>query len=146
MVQRTVLVADDESPVRLLCRVNLEADGYRVLEAVDGNAALDQARGELPDVIVLDVMMPGLDGWSVAEQLLADPRTNGIPIVFLSARADTTDRTRGIELGGIDYITKPFDPTKLSETLHDVIARAERGESDELRRTHLAELRRLVDT
>ena len=143
---RTVLVADDEPPVRLLCRVNLEADGYRVLEAGDGLKALDYAREERPDVILLDVMMPGLDGWGVAELLLADPRTSRIPIVFLSARADSADRARGIELGGIDYITKPFDPTNLSDTLEDVIARAERGEGEELRRARLDELRRLVES
>ena len=91
-----VLVIDDEPPIRLLCRVNLEAEGMEVLEAADGPSGLDQARREHPDVVLLDVMMPGLDGWKVAEQLLADPRTSGIPIVFLSARADTADRAHGI--------------------------------------------------
>ena len=82
-----VLVIDDEAPIRLLCRVNLEAEGMEVLEAANGTAGLEQARAATPDVILLDVMMPGLDGWSVAEQLLDDERTEGIPIVFLTARA-----------------------------------------------------------
>src|SRR5438132_1704846 len=82
-----VLVVDDEAPIRLLCRVNLEAEGMSVLEAADGASGLDLARDEQPDVVLLDVMMPGLDGWRVAEELLEDDRTSGIPIIFLTARA-----------------------------------------------------------
>ena len=70
----TVLVIDDEAPIRLLCRVNLEAEGMDVLEAADGPSGLETARAEQPDVVLLDVMMPGLDGWRVAEELLDDPR------------------------------------------------------------------------
>lgn len=109
-----VLVIDDEAPIRLLCRVNLEAEGLRVLEAADGPGGLEKARTENPDVILLDVMMPGLDGWRVAEELLDDERTSGIPIVFLTARAELRDRARGLDLGGIDYITKPFNPVELA--------------------------------
>ncbi|HEX2505469.1 MAG TPA: response regulator, partial [Gaiellaceae bacterium] len=100
-----VLVIDDEAPIRLLCRVNLEAEGMEVVEAPDGPSGLEAAAGERPDVILLDVMMPVLDGWSVAERLLEDERTGSIPIVFLTARADLRDRARGIDLGGLDYIT-----------------------------------------
>ena len=82
------LVIDDEAPIRLLCRVNLEAEGIAVLEAPDGTTGLDLARAEQPDVVLLDVMMPGLDGWRVAEELLDDDRTHGIPIIFLTARAE----------------------------------------------------------
>ena len=109
-----VLVIDDESPIRLLCRVNLEAEGMEVLEAADGPSGLDTARAERPDVILLDVMMPGLDGWRVAEELLDDNRTEAIPIVFLTARAELRDRARGIDLGGVDYVTKPFNPVELA--------------------------------
>ena len=80
-----VLVIDDEAPIRLLCRVNLEAEGLTVLEAADGTAGLDLARDEQPDVVLLDVMMPGLDGWRVAEELLEDDRTRVIPIAFASS-------------------------------------------------------------
>ena len=76
-----VLVIDDEPPIRLLCRVNLEAEQMEVLEAGDGPTGLEKARNEEPDVILLDVMMPGLDGWQVAEELLSDERTRAIPIV-----------------------------------------------------------------
>jgi two-component system alkaline phosphatase synthesis response regulator PhoP len=140
-----VLVIDDESPIRLLCRVNLEAEGMEVLEAADGPSGLDTARAERPDVILLDVMMPGLDGWRVAEELLDDNRTEAIPIVFLTARAELRDRARGIDLGGVDYVTKPFNPVELAPLVRELIARVERGERDELRREKLSELRSLLE-
>ena len=140
-----VLVIDDESPIRLLCRVNLEAEGMEVLEAADGPSGLAEARAELPDVILLDVMMPGLDGWRVAEELLDDSRTAAIPIVFLTARAELRDRARGIDLGGVDYVTKPFNPVELAPLVRDLIARVERGERDDLRREKLSELRSLLE-
>lgn len=140
-----ILVIDDEAPIRLLCRVNLEAEGMEVLEAADGPSGLDAARGQTPDVILLDVMMPGLDGWRVAEELLDDPGTAGIPIVFLTARAELRDRARGIDLGGVDYITKPFNPVELAPLVRGLLGRVGAGERDELRREKLAELRSLLD-
>ena len=137
----TVLVIDDEPPIRLLCRVNLEAEGMVVLEAADGPSGLEAARSSAPDVILLDVMMPGLDGWRVAEELLDDDRTAEIPIVFLTARAELRDRARGLDLGGIDYVTKPFNPVELAPLVRKLLARVERGEGDELRRERIAELR-----
>jgi DNA-binding response OmpR family regulator len=139
-----VLVIDDEAPIRLLCRVNLEAEGMEVLEAPDGPKGLEQARAAAPDVILLDVMMPGLDGWQVAEQLLEDDRTRSIPIVFLTARAEFRDRARGLDLGGIDYVTKPFNPLELAPLVEDMLTRVGRGERDELRGEKLAELRALM--
>jgi DNA-binding response OmpR family regulator len=140
-----VLVIDDEAPIRLLCRVNLEAEGMEVLEAADGPSGLEQARAVQPDVVLLDVMMPGLDGWRVAEELLDDDRTASIPIVFLTARAELRDRARGIDLGGVDYVTKPFNPLDLAPLVRDLLERVERGERDELRREKLGELRALLD-
>ena len=140
-----VLVVDDEAPIRLLCRVNLEAEQMDVLEAADGLSGLEAARRERPDVILLDVMMPGLDGWRVAEELLEDPDTSAIPIVFLTARAELRDQARGLDLGGLDYVTKPFNPVELAQTIRDVISRVECGERDELRRAKLAELRALIE-
>jgi DNA-binding response OmpR family regulator len=136
-----VLVIDDEAPIRLLCRVNLEAEGMEVLEAAEGLAGLDQARNHSPDVILLDVMMPGLDGWRVAEELLDDPTTEDIPIVFLTARAELRDRARGIDLGGVDYVTKPFNPVELAPLVRGLLDRVGRGERDALRREKLTELR-----
>jgi two-component system phosphate regulon response regulator PhoB len=140
-----VLVIDDEAPIRLLCRVNLEAEGMTVLEASDGPTGLEKARNEGPDVILLDVMMPGLDGWQVAEELIDGERTNSIPIVFLTARAEARDRARGLDLGGIDYVTKPFNPVELAPLVRELVNRVERGERDELRREKIQELRDLLD-
>jgi DNA-binding response OmpR family regulator len=140
-----VLVIDDEAPIRLLCRVNLEAEGMRVLEASDGPSGLDAARGDVPDVILLDVMMPGLNGWQVAEELLDDERTQGIPIVFLTARAELRDRARGLDVGGVDYVTKPFNPIELASLVRDVLDRVARGERDDLRREKISELRESME-
>ena len=139
-----VLVIDDEAPIRLLCRVNLEAEGMAVLEAGDGPSGLETARAEHPDLILLDVMMPGLDGWGVAEALLEDDETEDIPIIFLTARAEFRDRARGLDIGGVDYITKPFNPVELAPLVRDLLDRLERGERDELRREKLNELRALM--
>jgi DNA-binding response OmpR family regulator len=139
-----VLVIDDEAPIRLLCRVNLEAERMAVLEASDGPSGLETARSEQPDVILLDVMMPGLDGWGVAEALLEDERTARIPIIFLTARAEFRDRARGLDIGGVDYITKPFNPVELAPLVRSLLERLERGERDELRREKLNELRALM--
>ena len=141
-----VLVIDDEAPIRLLCRVNLEAEEMEVLEASDGSTGLQKAREQQPDVVLLDVMMPGVDGWQIAEQLLDDPRTSRIPIIFLTARAEFRDRARGLDIGGVDYVTKPFNPLELAPLVVDVLERVDRGERDELRREKLAELRLLMET
>jgi two-component system, OmpR family, alkaline phosphatase synthesis response regulator PhoP len=139
-----VLVIDDEAPIRLLCRVNLEAEGMQVLEAADGPSGLAKARAEKPDLVLLDVMMPGLDGWGVAEQLLEDEETAAIPIIFLTARAEFRDRARGLDIGGVDYITKPFNPVELAPLVRNLLERLERGDRDELRREKLTELRALM--
>ena len=140
-----VLVIDDEAPIRLLCRVNLEAEGMEVLEAADGPSGLEKARSETPDVILLDVMMPGLDGWRVAEELLDDQRTESIPIVFLTARAELRDRARGLDLGGVDYVTKPFNPTELAPLIRELVHRVDSGEREDVRREKIAELRDLIE-
>ena len=141
----TVLIVDDEAPIRLLCRVNLEAEGMTVLEAADGEQGLELARGQLPDVVLLDVMMPGRSGWEVAEELLADEETSGIPIIFLTARAEIRDRAKGIDLGGVDYVTKPFNPVELAPLVEDLVRRVEGGERDDLRREKFAEVRELLE-
>ena len=141
----TVLVVDDEAPIRLLCRVNLEAERMTVLEASDGERGLELARTERPDVILLDVMMPGRSGWEVAEELLADDSTSGIPIIFLTARAEVRDRAKGIDLGGVDYVTKPFNPVELAPLVRDLVRRVEGGERDDVRSEKIAELRELLE-
>jgi two-component system alkaline phosphatase synthesis response regulator PhoP len=140
-----VLVIDDEAPIRLLCRVNLEAEQMTVLEAADGETGLELARSERPDVVLLDVMMPGRNGWEIAEELLADDATSEIPIVFLTARAEVKDRAKGIDLGGVDYVTKPFNPVELAPLVQDLVRRVESGGRDDLRREKFAELRELIE-
>ena len=129
-----MLVVDDERSIRLLCRVNLLASGMEVLEASDGRAALELARQQRPDLVLLDVMMPDLDGWTVARELAADEQTREIPIVFLTARADPADRRLGEQLGGVGYVVKPFDPVTIGEFVEGVLVRIERGERDQLTR------------
>jgi CheY-like chemotaxis protein len=131
---RRVLVVDDERSIRLLCRVNLVASGMEVLEAANGREGLELARQERPDLVLLDVMMPEVDGWTVARELAADEQTRDIPIVFLTARADPADRRLGEQLGGVGYVVKPFDPVAIGEFVEGVLVRIERGERDQLRR------------
>jgi two-component system alkaline phosphatase synthesis response regulator PhoP len=128
-----ILIVDDESAIRLVCQLNLDSVGFETLEASDGESALALARTELPDLILLDVMLPGIDGWEVAEELAAEPETRDIPILFLSARSDRSDEERGHEVGGLGYITKPFDPAALIDRVRDVLERAGRGEREALR-------------
>jgi DNA-binding response OmpR family regulator len=140
------LVIDDEAPIRLLCRVNLEAEGIEVIEAGDGASGVDLAKQERPDAILLDVMMPGLDGWSAAERLLTDEDTSAIPIIFLTARADLRDRVRGLDVGGLDYVTKPFNPVELAPLVRGVVDAVERGDREQIRTERIAELRALFGT
>jgi CheY-like chemotaxis protein len=130
---RRVLVVDDELAMRALCRVNLTVSGMAVVEARDGVEALALVAAERPDLILLDVMMPGLDGWQVAERLAADPDTREIPIVFLTARADTADRVRGRDLGAVGYVTKPFDPVGIADLVERTLERLANGEREQLR-------------
>ena len=129
-----MLVVDDERSIRLLCRVNLAGSGIEVLEAANGEQALELARAQHPDLVLLDVMMPGLDGWAVAAELAARSDTSDIPVVFLTARAERADRERGHELGGVGYVVKPFDPIGLADLVEAVLERLERGEREALRR------------
>jgi two-component system, OmpR family, alkaline phosphatase synthesis response regulator PhoP len=133
-IARRVLVVDDERSIRLLCRVNLIASGMDVMEASNGREGLELARRERPDLVLLDVMMPELDGWTVARELAADEQTREIPIVFLTARADPADRRLGEQLGGVGYVVKPFDPVTIGEFVENVLVRIERGERDQLKR------------
>jgi two-component system alkaline phosphatase synthesis response regulator PhoP len=141
-----VLIIDDEPPIRLLCRVNLEAEGMQVTEAENGPAGLQKAREENPDVVLLDVMMPGLDGWHVAQELLESEHTAEIPIIFLTARAEFRDRAKGLDIGGVDYVTKPFNPLELAPLVRQLLDRIKRGERDELRAEKLGELRSLMES
>jgi DNA-binding response OmpR family regulator len=140
-----VLVIDDEAPIRLLCRVNLEAEGMEVLEAADGHNGLELAWEQVPDVILLDVVMRGLDGWRVAERLLSQERTAQIPIVFLTARVELRERLRGLELGALDYVVKPFSPAELTAVVLSAASAVERGERDLTRAERITLLRSVLE-
>jgi DNA-binding response OmpR family regulator len=155
-----VLHIDGEAVIRLLCRVNLEPEGMEVIEAADGWTGIRLAKREKPDLILLGVNLPGGTaprvnlapaaapwfeatkpiGFQVADELREDQETREIPIVFLTARAKLEERLRGFDLGAVDYIPKPFDPTELGSTIHGLLERIERGERDDLRREKISEL------
>jgi DNA-binding response OmpR family regulator len=125
-----VLVVDDEPDVLLLCRVNLEFAGHEVLEASNGERGVELAFGERPDVIVLDVMLPRRDGFSVLEELAGDARTCSTPVILLTAKALEADRMRGWRAGCAEYVTKPFSPIVLADTVDRVAEMSQ----DELQR------------
>jgi CheY-like chemotaxis protein len=120
--RRRVLVVDDEPDVLLLCRVNLEFEGYEVVEAPDGEEAMERLREQSFDVMLLDVMMPRMDGWQVLEAVKADDELKDLPVVMLTAKVQDQDQIRGWSHGAADYITKPFSPLALSQVLQDVLA------------------------
>jgi DNA-binding response OmpR family regulator len=114
-VRPLVLVADDDPDILALVRFRLERDGYEVLSAPDGETALDLAMARTPDLAVLDVMMPRLDGYEVTRRLREHGPTTTIPIILLTARVQEPDLERGFEAGADDYVTKPFSPQALGE-------------------------------
>jgi DNA-binding response OmpR family regulator len=116
-----VLVVDDDASIRRLLQVALEAEGLEVETARNGAEAVQAALVEPPVAILLDVMMPVLDGWGAAQQLAANRRTARVPIVFLSARTLDSDLARGRELGAVAYVTKPFDLADLCELVHTLV-------------------------
>ncbi|HAG10309.1 MAG TPA: DNA-binding response regulator [Desulfotomaculum sp.] len=108
-----ILVVDDEEHIVELVRFNLEREGFEVIASGDGDAALKKVSSEQPDLIILDLMLPGQDGLSVCRILRSDPNTRGIPVIILSARTEEIDRILGLEMGADDYVTKPFSPREL---------------------------------
>jgi DNA-binding response OmpR family regulator len=139
-----VLVVDDEPDVLLLCRVNLEFEGYEVVEATNGEQAVEQARTESPDVVLLDVMMPKMDGWQVLRAMKDDDALKDIPVVLLTAKVQDQDQIRGWSQGAADYITKPFSPLALSQVLQDVLS-TDPEEEERRRRIILEKLQLLHD-
>lgn len=133
-----ILVVDDEADVRLLCKVNLEFEGYEVVDAADGAKALQKIRSERPDLILLDVMMPGLDGWEVLARIRSDRETSELPVVMLTALTRAPDQLKGWSLGISEYVTKPFNPIALSRTVRSVIGHT--GDRDKKRSQMLQKL------
>jgi two-component system KDP operon response regulator KdpE len=119
---KLILVVDDESRMVRFVRMNLELEGYQVTEASNGLETLDRVRDELPDLVVLDVMMPEMDGFETLERLR---EISTVPVIMLTVKGDEEDRIRGLELGADDYITKPFSPRELASRIRAVLRRAE---------------------
>lgn len=121
-----VLVVDDDPQVLKLLRLNFEMEGYDVVSATNGEEALSLVRGDTPDVVVCDVMMPGIDGLEVVRRLRADPATVTLPLIVVSAKAQRGDVSEGLRLGADAYVTKPFDPSELLELVADLLAKREK--------------------
>jgi DNA-binding response OmpR family regulator len=128
-----VLIVDDEAGIRELCRVNLALAGYEVVEAAHGAEALEAAKTHKPDLMFLDVLMPGMSGWEVLTALRADPATAAIPVVMLTALNSEDDQIRGWEGGVVEYLTKPFNPLALADWAAAALEPRDRSE-DEARR------------
>jgi len=119
---KLILVADDEARMRRFMRMNLDLEGYRVIEAENGMEAVNRVREDLPDLVLLDVMMPEMDGF---EALRLIRETSNIPVIILTVKGEEDDRVRGLELGADDYVTKPFSPRELASRIKAVLRRAE---------------------
>ena len=125
--KRTILVVDDEKDIVDLITYNLQRNGYDVLCALNGTEALELAQKHVPDLVVLDLMLPGIDGTEVARRLKSDARTANVPIVMLTAKGEETDVVVGLTLGADDYVTKPFSMKILLARLSTVLRRAEQS-------------------
>jgi len=119
---RRILVVDDEERMVRFIRLNLEHDGFQVFEAFNGKQAIDKIRSNLPDLVLLDVMMPDIDGFEVLEMIR---ESNTVPVIMLTAKGEEEDRVHGLELGADDYITKPFSPRELVSRVRAVLRRTE---------------------
>ncbi|MBM3319774.1 MAG: response regulator [Candidatus Eisenbacteria bacterium] len=118
---KKILVVDDEVYILHILDFSLGAEGYEVLTAADGEEAVRLARTEKPDLIVLDIMMPKVDGFEACRRLKADPETSPIPVILLTAKGREVDRQVGMEVGADDYIVKPFSPTRLIEKIENYL-------------------------
>lgn len=127
---QTVLVVDDETDILELVSLNLQRQQFKILTAENGLIAVQLAKEKLPDIIVLDLMLPGLDGFSVFKELRADPRTAGIPVIMLTAKGEVNDRIAGLELGADDYVTKPFSPKELVLRIEALLKRTQKVKTD----------------
>lgn len=120
MKQQSVLIADDEEKIRQVVKKYLEKEGFRVIEGADGRGAINAFQQNEPDLVILDIMMPGADGWEVCRELR---KTSDVPIIMLTAREDEVDRVLGLEMGADDYVVKPFSPRELVARVKAVLRR-----------------------
>lgn len=123
VAQQCILVVEDEARIAQVVAAYLQRDGYRVQQAHDGRQALDLAKADVPDLVVLDLMLPEVSGWDVTRELRRDPRTAKVPIIMATARDEVSDRIVGLELGADDYVVKPYDAKELVARVHAVLRR-----------------------
>ncbi len=128
-MRQTILVVDDEPDIVEIIQYNLDKSGFDVIVAEDGPSALEKARDETPDLIVLDLMLPGLEGTDVCRILKQDDRTRSIPILMLTAKSEEIDRIIGLELGADDYVVKPFSPREIALRIRNILRRRIEPES-----------------
>ena len=121
-----ILIVEDEANIRQLVRYNLEKEGFQVMEAADGLQGLRTAQKEKPDLVLLDLMLPGMDGLEVCRTLKGAPATSALPIIMLTAKAEDVDKIIGLELGADDYMTKPFSPRELTARIKAVLRRSQK--------------------
>jgi two-component system alkaline phosphatase synthesis response regulator PhoP len=124
MSKGKILVVDDEIYIVHILDFSLGMEGYDVVTALDGEQALDKLKSEKPDLIVLDIMMPKLDGYEVCKAIKSDPATKQIPVILLSAKGRNVDQKMGFDVGADDYITKPFSPRKLVERINQLLGQS----------------------
>ena len=132
MAKECILVVDDEEDILELVRYNLAREGYQVISASSGEKCLKKARSEKLDLVVLDLMLPGMDGLEVAKKMKSDPNTKHVPIIMLTAKGEEADVVTGLELGADDYVTKPFSPRILIARVRAVIRRKKKEETDDM--------------
>ena len=128
--QKTILIVDDEDPIRQLIKYNLEREGYKTLQACNAMKAIEKARSEKVDLIVLDLMLPDMSGLDVCRILKNDAKTTCIPIVMVTAKTEEADIVYGLEIGAEDYITKPFSPKVLIARIKSVLRRVQQNKED----------------
>ena len=121
MTKGKILVVDDEVNITQILEFSIGAEGYEVITAANGEEAIDKARREQPDLIILDIMMPKIDGYEACRILKSNPLTKGIPVVLLTAKGRDIDKRLGYEVGATDYIIKPFSPNKLVDRIHQLL-------------------------
>ncbi len=131
MAKETILVVEDENDIQELIRYNLAKEGYRITLVSNGAGALRTARANLPDLILLDLLLPGMDGLEICRQLKGDPKTSHIPVLMVTAKGEEADVVAGLELGADDYITKPFSPRVLLARVRTALRRKVRAQLDE---------------
>ncbi len=125
-MKKRILVVDDEPRMRRFVRMNLDLEGYEVIEADNGLAALNKVRDDMPDLVLLDVAMPELDGFETLEHIR---EVSAVPVIMLTVKSDEDDRIRGLDLGADDYVTKPFSPRELLSRIRAVLRRVEPAKS-----------------